>query len=610
MDMQGELMAGCFKAILEKCVEPILKKMKDFSSEQWNEFLIDFDIAFRKYTEKSYTKYSKVKTILYRTEPKYIYDFFEPPILKLNQVKFIKTENINDVLEISHFLIIQGIGGIGKSMLMKHLFLNELVHNDLVPIFFELKEINTITNWKLEDIIQHKLEILGYNLKKKYLDYALQSGCFLFLLDGCDEIISEKKSRFLQELEEFCDKYEKNYYVISSRPYSEFIEFQRFTILETCQFTKQQALSMVQRLDFDKEIKDKFINALDKELYEHHQSFASNPLLLNIMLLTFDNYAEIPGKLYIFYENAFETMCFKHDATKAGFKREWKSKLPIDTFQKVFSEFCIVTYANLKIEFSYPELEDKISKILNRLELHNVHADNYIDDLVNTLCIIYKDGTLYRYTHRSFQEYFVALFLSQLSDYRMKDIGLNLIKRNIDMARSDSVFDMLYDMNSSRFEDNILLPLLHEYEQDRGDQDGYDFYFMNLFKTILFPYTIDNGSIISNGLGAAVRDGKLIFLDEFTKYYYPKIKSNKGLEETLFMHLLNSKIVNSSTVNNLGNSKQLNIDSIELKKDKYAYDLMRKTWIGIHAENLSTFYTLLSKQNNQNDKAIAELLNL
>lgn len=190
----------------------------------------------------------------------------------------------------------------------------------------------------------------------------------------------------------------------------------------------------------------------------------------------------------------------------------------------------------------------------------------------------------------------------------MKDIGLNLINRNIDMARSDSVFDMLYDMNTSRFEDNILLPLLYEYEQTRGDQDEYDFYFMNLFKTILFSYTIDNGSIISIGLGAAVKDSKLIFLDRFTKYYYSDIKSNRELEKTLLIHLLKSKIGNSSNENNLIKSNQLNVDSIELKKDEYAYDLMRKTWIGIHARNLSSFYTLLSKRNNQNDKALAQIL--
>jgi hypothetical protein len=62
------------------------------------------------------------------------------------------------------------------------------------------------------------------------------------------------------------------------------------------------------------------------------------------MLLTFDSYAQIPDKLYIFYSNAFETMFFKHDATKSGFKRQLKSDLSFDDFKNVFSIFCFHTY--------------------------------------------------------------------------------------------------------------------------------------------------------------------------------------------------------------------------------------------------------------------------
>lgn len=94
------------------------------------------------------------------------------------------------------------------------------------------------------------------------------------------------------------------YFVISSRPYSEFVEFQRFSVLSLCNLNKKQALSLVKKIEFDSEIKLRFLKSLDQNLYERHKSFASNPLLLNIMLLTFDNYAEIPEKLHLFYANA------------------------------------------------------------------------------------------------------------------------------------------------------------------------------------------------------------------------------------------------------------------------------------------------------------------
>ena len=76
-----EFVSGCIKAILEKYTDPIVNKFAGYVKAEWEKFKIDSDIAFINYLENSYEKYSKVKTILYRTEPKYIYNFFEFPNL-------------------------------------------------------------------------------------------------------------------------------------------------------------------------------------------------------------------------------------------------------------------------------------------------------------------------------------------------------------------------------------------------------------------------------------------------------------------------------------------------------------------------------------------------
>lgn len=121
---------GIIKKILSEKGDIILEKLINFSKDEWEKFKIDFDLAFVKYLKKSYEKYSKIKTILYRTEPKYIYDFFEVPYLKFESSKKIKADNIDDIISISKFILIQGTGGIGKSTLIKHLFINELEKKD------------------------------------------------------------------------------------------------------------------------------------------------------------------------------------------------------------------------------------------------------------------------------------------------------------------------------------------------------------------------------------------------------------------------------------------------------------------------------------------------
>ena len=55
--------------------------------------------------------------------------------------------------DVTDFIIIQGTGGIGKSTLMKHLFINELEQKSLIPVFLELKDINDLeNNYEINDI--------------------------------------------------------------------------------------------------------------------------------------------------------------------------------------------------------------------------------------------------------------------------------------------------------------------------------------------------------------------------------------------------------------------------------------------------------------------------
>ena len=110
--------------LLVKCVEPLAKTIKKFSLEEWEKFKIDFNIAFKRYSSNSYEKYSKVKTILYRTEPQYLYNFFEIPWLKKGDSSPFLAEKISQVLDLSHYILLRGSGGIGKSTLLKHFYIN------------------------------------------------------------------------------------------------------------------------------------------------------------------------------------------------------------------------------------------------------------------------------------------------------------------------------------------------------------------------------------------------------------------------------------------------------------------------------------------------------
>lgn len=592
---------GCFKAILEKYINPIMKRLVDVPKDVWEKFKVDFDLVFIKYIKNTYDKYSKIKTILYRTEPKYIYDFFEAPTLEKGH-KSIETADIDDILDVSHFLIIQGTGGIGKSTLLKHFFINELEKKDLIPIFLELKDINDLSKeYKILDIILEKLNNLGSSLDKTYMEYALKSGCFLFLLDGYDEINTEQKDSFLKKLDAFCDKYSSNYYIISSRPCSEFIEFQRFTVLSTKALSKAQAKSLIRKLDFDSEIKTRFISALEDELYERHKSFASNPLLLNIMLMTFDNYAEIPEKLHLFYSNAFETLYSKHDATKAGYKREMRCKLSYDTFRKVFSYFCFISYNQGKVKFSCDDLRTLLVKSSSTSKI-SFDIDAYIYDLENSLCVLYREGFEYIFAHRSFQEYFAAVFLKELPDDLMKKMGIQMLTKDSCRVTTDSVFSMLYDMSEDRFEQNLLLPVLDEYEKECAQPNKYDFYLERAVYGISFMKR-KNGEV---GLWRHIdaQPSKILFIDESTSQYITRTKGAKRASEE---EIQASQKLYDYFTENYDYAMNNTIKTSILINDQIAYELLKETWLG---RRISTMASLSETLRSNQEVMRLDMFNL
>ena len=384
-------------------------------------------------------------------------------------------------------------------------------------------------------------------------------------------------------------------------------------MLTLCSFTKKQVLSLINKIEFDEKIKMRFLTALDENLYEKHTSFASNPLLLSIMLLTFDNYAEIPEKLHLFYANAFETLYSKHDATKSGYRRQMQCSLSYDLFKKVFSYFCFVTYSQGKLEFTYDELLSVLNKIKKSVATFN--SSDYVQDLVNCLCVLYKDGLNYKFTHRSFQEYFTAIFLKELDDQNMQKMGVALVKQDCFRAQHDSVFTMLRDMAEYRFEQNILLPIVVELESECEDANMFDFYFKKLKFSIsyrptrrpritgtsddILDYTLDELHLVMR------QDGEpdlVDFIFRMAFYYADRSESYLKVEK-----VASDKLLTFLTEQ----GKHMTMEYIEASdcmSDSDLYSLVKATWIGDILQIMAGMKTRLEAKREAEELDLSLLL--
>ena len=256
--------------------------------------------------------------------------------------------------------------------------------------------------------------------------------------------------------------------------------------------------------------------------------------------------------------------------------------LSYDAFKKTFAQFCFITYYQGKIELTHDEVVTILGKIGARMVGFN--HQNYIFDLVNSICVLYKDGLNYKFTHRSFQEYFAAIFLKELPDQDMGKIGTSLVKKDYYQSAHDSVFPMLYDMAEQRFEQNILLPFVIEFETVCEKADKYDFYYEKIEPVIEFDYAYSENSEDNPRLflyGYFDKD-PVSFIYSMANHY--RNRSQVCLErsakaEKRLLDLLTNKFGKS-----LG--ERVEMSSLD---DKEVYSLFKSTWIG---EQLNTMAKL------------------
>ena len=504
--------------------------------------------------------------------------------------EIIDANDINNVLDRSRFSIIQGTGGIGKSTLLKHFFIDELKKNDLIPLFFELRNLEMNKEGLLHTLYD-TLHNLGFKLEFEYFQYALKSGVFLILLDGYDELTEEKAKIFTRDIDGFCDMFGENYFIMTSRPTSEFIHFQRFSVFDACPFSKEQAISLIDKLEYEGEVKARFVEELDSRLYDRHTSFASVPLLLNMMFLTYDDYAEIPDKIHIFYSNAFETMYQKHDATKGAYRREMKSRLSYDDFKSTFAKFCFISYMKGMLEFTEDELNDLIKRS-NTSEGFDAHG--FICDLKDALCVIILEGTRYVFVHRSFQEYFSAFFLKEMDDASQSKYALKILAHGL--GQLGSVPSMLFEMSQERFEKNIILPILKDIEEGEN-QDKYRLYLSVLADEIVMHKEGQGGQW---EIGIAVRNMTILFRALVSIAY----------KYTTFEKYSRSEHLTDNYLSNKGyeNVNQLKFSYEDICADVELLDVVEKSWIGERARFFANWASMLTEKHKDSFDSLEDLL--
>ena len=480
MGNAGEMIAGLFDVIIDEAAadkknsEPGNQAPHPASETAPAQLRVSHEQGtdpFQEYIDKANSYYSLKKTLLYAETPRPFYSMyvcndlrlFRFPGIRRNRMYVIQNDATVSLFEKhSKYNIIQGTGGIGKSMYMNHLFLSsasEYQAGKKLPILILLKDYKD----NFPDLITFMLKTINDfapEADRKEIIEKLEKGQIVLLLDGLDEIQSQLKESFDSNLEAFIKRYPDNSVFMTSRPITDLVAYSHFSIYDIEPLRKKQAIELVEKLEFwDEEIKKNFINDLDNHLFASHEQFASNPLLLTIMLMTYSIHGDIPAKMHTFYAKAYETMARLHDATKGSYKRPLHTGLTPEDFSVYFSQFCARTFIRETIEFtknSFSQYMQKVIKDIDRDET-KLSPPAFLQDLTDNLCIMYREGEKYYFIHRSFQEYFAALYFVNNED--------DLLKAGEYFEEHGGLFfrrtlEMMYEMETEKVERLVFYPYL------------------------------------------------------------------------------------------------------------------------------------------------------
>ncbi|PTM95218.1 NACHT domain-containing protein [Mycoplana dimorpha] len=415
----------------------------------------------------TFQKCIEIKTILSDKKPEKTLDLYVDETFDVDG-KEVDQYTLVEKVKKGAACVITGTGGGGKSMFMRYLWLSFFENPEgRIPFFLELRQLNYFTHNSISDFIFHSIIKSGSSISQLNFSKALKQGEFVLFFDGFDEINHDQREKVEQMIISLREANPNLTIIVTSRPDDRFHGWQQFEICKVRPLKKNQVVELVQKAPYVDEYKKTFLSQLDK-LYGSHESFLTTPLLAYMMLVTFSYNQDIPKKMFLFYEQAFEALYTRHDLTKGGYRRKLYTGLERQELIKLLSYFCLKSYYDENFEFTDVNLNETIDKAKS-IEGIDVVNENFIKDMSESICLLKKEGIVYSFTHRSFQEYFAANCIARVANRNVEKMFFEFSNRY-----NDSVMQMVYDINTDLFREKYIVPSAHKFDYffSKGRDEG------------------------------------------------------------------------------------------------------------------------------------------
>jgi predicted NACHT family NTPase len=343
-------------------------------------------------------------------------------------------------------LMILGKPGAGKSTFLKWLAIqcNEgQLHHDRVPIFVTLKEFAEIPGQPgLQTFIGTQFESYGIGGAQDTAQVLLQAGRGLVLLDGLDEVRDADHDRILREICNLSTQFDASQFVITCRIAAREYTFERFTEVEVADFDDEQ-IKEFSRKRFEQKDAVK-ADQFPQELENHKplQELATNPLLLTLLCLVFEEQAAFPANRAELYKEGLDVLLKKWDAKRNIRRDQVYKELSLKRKKDLLSQLAFTTFELGNYFFKQRDAEHLIESYIQNLPGAQADPEALRLDSEAVLrsieaqhgVLVERSRGIYSFSHLTFHEYFTArelesrpelhLIMSHLTEKRWREVFL------------------------------------------------------------------------------------------------------------------------------------------------------------------------------------------